>query len=136
LSIGPLQTGQTVSVSRTVTEDDIEAFAELSFDRNPVHFDEDFASETIFGKRIAHGMIGASLISGALTKLMGKGNVWLSASIKFEKPIYIGDELTCTLTVSDINQRGVASLDIEVKNARKEVLISGDVQSMRFTSDS
>lgn len=136
MSIGPLQTGQTVSVSRTVTEDDIEAFAELSFDRNPVHFDEDFASETIFGKRIAHGMIGASLISGALTKLMGKGNVWLSASIKFEKPIYIGDELTCTLTVSDINQRGVASLDIEVKNARKEVLISGDVQSMRFTSDS
>ena len=135
MSIGPLQTGQTVSVSRTVTEDDIEAFAELSFDRNPVHFDEDFASETIFRKRIAHGMIGAALISGALTKLMGKGNVWLSASIKFEKPIYIGDELTCTLTVSDINRRGVTSLGVEVKNACEEVLISGEVQSMRFTSD-
>lgn len=129
-----LQVGQNVSIARTIAEKDIETFAELSLDRNPVHFDEDFASKTIFGKRIAHGMVGAALISGALTELMGNGNIWLSVSIKFEKPIYIGDELTCILIITDINRRGVASIDVEVTSTSGEKIISGSVQSMRFLS--
>jgi 3-hydroxybutyryl-CoA dehydratase len=129
-----LQVGQNVSIARTIAEKDIETFAELSLDRNRVHFDEDFASKTIFGKRIAHGMVGAALISGALTELMGNGNIWLSVSIKFEKAIYIGDELTCILTITDINRRGIASIDVEVTNATGEKIISGSVQSMRFLS--
>jgi acyl dehydratase len=83
---------------------------------------------------IAHGGIGAALISGALTQLMGEGNIWLSVSIQFKKPIYIGDELTCSLTISDIDRRGVASANVEVTNASSEVIISGTIKSMRFVS--
>jgi 3-hydroxybutyryl-CoA dehydratase len=134
MSMEPLQPGKKVSVSRVVKEEDVEAFASLSLDRNPVHFDEEFASRTVFGRRIAHGGIGAALISGALTQLMGEGNIWLSVSIQFKKPIYIGDELTCSLTISDIDRRGVASANVEVTNASSEVIISGTIKSMRFVS--
>jgi len=134
MSMGPLQPGKKVSVSRVVKEEDIETFASLSLDRNPVHFDEEFASRTVFGRRIAHGGIGAALISGALTQLMGDGNIWLSVSIQFKKPIYIGDELICSLTLSDIDRRGVASANVEVTNASNDVIISGTIKSMRFVS--
>ncbi len=130
-----LQAGQTASVSRVISEKDIEAFAELSLDRNPVHFDDKFASTTIFGKRIAHGMVGAALISGCLTELLGEGNILLSASIKFEKAIYLGDALTCILSTTDVNRRYLASIDVKVANAKGETVISGSVQSMRFVSD-
>lgn len=132
MSMEPLPPEKRVSVSRVVKEEDIETFANLSLDRNPVHFDEEFASRTVFGRRIAHGGIGAALISGALTQLMGEGNIWLSVSIKFKKPIYIGDELTCSLTLSDIDRRGVASANVEVTNASNEIIISGTIKSMRF----
>lgn len=134
MSVGVLHPGKRASVSRIVKEEDIEIFAELSLDRNPVHFDEEFASRTIFGRRIAHGGIGAALISGALTQLMGDGNIWLSASIQFRKPIYIGDELTCNLTLGDVDRRGIASIDVEVTNPSKEIVISGNIKSMRFIS--
>jgi 3-hydroxybutyryl-CoA dehydratase len=134
MSMGALQPGKKVSVSRVVKEEDVATFANLSLDRNPVHFDEEFASRTVFGRRIAHGGIGAALISGALTQLMGEGNIWLSVSIQFKKPIYIGDELTCSLTLSDIDRRGVASANVEVTNASNEVIISGTIKSMRFVS--
>jgi len=99
-----------------------------------VHFDEEFASRTIFGRRIAHGGIGDALVSGAPTRLMGDGNIWLSASMKFEEPIHIGDQLHCALTVSDIDRRRVASIDVEIANSRGEIVISGSIQSMRFVS--
>lgn len=128
--------GKSVSLSKTVSRQDVEAFAEISLDRNPVHFNEEFARATIFGKPIAHGMIGAALISGALTKLMGAGNIWLSTSIKFEKPIFIGDELKCILTITEINRRGVARIDVSVTRGDTERAISGTVESMNFVSGS
>lgn len=134
MSTETLTVRQSVSISRTITEQDVDTFAELSLDRNLIHFDDKFASKTIFGKRIAHGMIGAALISGALTELMGSGNIWLSAEIKFEKPIFIGDKLTSCLTIREINRRGVASIDVRIDNERGETVISGSVQSMRTIS--
>ncbi|WP_304511587.1 MaoC family dehydratase [Desulfobacula sp.] len=127
-----LQQGDTVKISRIINDKDIESFAELSFDRNKVHFDDEFASKTFFGKRIAHGMLGVALVSGALTKLMGDGNIWLSSSITFEKPIFIGDEITCVLTVKEIDRRKIALIEIEIKNSNNEKIISGNVKSMRF----
>ncbi len=127
-----LKVGRQVSVSRKITKNDVESFAELSGDRNPIHFDADFAEKTIFQKPVAHGMIGASLISGALTELMGSGNVWLSLSLKFEKPVYIGDEIVCTLTIRDVNRRGMATIAVEIKNLADETVLSGHVESMRF----
>jgi len=135
MSTESLRIGQKVMISRIVSEVDIEAFAKLSLDRNPVHFDEDFASKTIFGRRIAHGMIGMALISGALTELMGNGNIWLSATIKFEKPVFIGDELSCSLTITELKRRGIATIEAVINNTNGEVVISGTLQSMRFVNN-
>jgi len=126
--------GQEARVSRIITADDVEAFAQLSLDRNPVHFDDAFAAGTLFGRRIAHGMLGVALVSGALTELMGAGNIWISSSIKFEKPIFINDSLTCVLIVSAVDRRGQADISVRVENDRGEVIISGNVTSMRFVA--
>jgi len=124
--------GSKVSIKRTVNNEDVKLFAELSMDYNLVHFDDDFASNTIFRKRIAHGMIGVSLISGGLTKLMGDGNIWLSQSINFLKPIFIGDTLTAHLEVRDLDRRKVANIEIKIINDCSEVVIEGQVRSMQF----
>lgn len=129
-----LDKGTQITLSRQVTAEDVERFADLSLDRNPIHFDYAFAKKTVFKKPIAHGMIGAALISGCLTELVGPGNIWLSANYKFLKPIFIGDKLSATLTVSDINRRGVVSMELKIKNQLDELLIAGEVQSMRFLS--
>ena len=128
--------GQESRVSRTITADDVETFARLSLDRNPIHFDESFAANTLFGKRIAHGMLGMALVSGALTELMGAGNIWISSAIKFEKPIFIDDTLSCVLTVSAVDRRGLAEIDVRVENDQGEIIISGTVRSMRFVGRS
>ncbi len=134
MSLSRPQVGAQVAVTRTVQEEDLETFARLSLDRNPVHFDETFAARTFFGKRVAHGMLGAALISGALTELMGEGNVWLSASIVFQNPILPGDTLECLLQVEDVNRRGVADISVHIRNGRGESVITGAVQSMRFAA--
>lgn len=126
--------GSKVSIKRTVNNEDVKLFAELSMDYNLVHFDDDFASNTIFKKRIAHGMIGVSLISGGLTKLMGNGNIWLSQSLDFLKPIFIGDTLTAHLEVKELDRRKVANIAIKIINDRSEVVISGQVRSMQFNN--
>ncbi len=127
-----IQVGQSACVTRKIIEEDIETFAQLSLDRNPIHFDDAFAADTLFGRRIAHGMLGMALISGALTALMGAGNIWISSSVKFEKPIFIDDTLTCTLTVTEVARRGVADINVLIENDRSETIISGSVKSMRF----
>jgi 3-hydroxybutyryl-CoA dehydratase len=122
--------GKTLSLSRMISEKDIEAFAELSLDRNPIHFDETFASQSIFKQRIAHGMLGVAIISGVLTELMGKGNLWLSTSVAFKKPIFIGDTLTCTLSITSIDRRRIASINAVIQNQRSETVIDGTIQSI------
>jgi 3-hydroxybutyryl-CoA dehydratase len=122
-----LEPGQRVSLSRRITEHDIDVFADLSLDRNPIHFDDSFAARTFFGKRIAHGMISAALVSGALTELMGNGNVWLSLSLEFRKPVYVGEEVTIT----EIQRRNIATIDVQILNSNSEQVITGTAKSMR-----
>lgn len=135
MSLSKPQIGEEVSVSRTILEEDLQIFARLSLDENPVHFDDSFASKTFFGRRVAHGLLGAALISGALTRLMGEGNVWLSASIQFQKPVFPGDRLECVLRIQEVNRRGVAEISVSIKNQRAESVIAGTVQSMRFLAE-
>jgi acyl dehydratase len=127
-----LKPGDSTSVSRVIFEKDIEDFAQISLDRNLVHFDKEFCKSTFWGKPIAHGTIGASLISGALTKLMGDGNIWLSANLKFENPAFVGDQLNCVITVNSINRRGIADIDVAITRNDKEKVLSGNVQCMNF----
>lgn len=122
--------GTTVELSRTITAEDVTTFGELSQDHNRIHFDESFAAGTLFQRPVAHGLLGAALISGALTRLMGDGNIWLDMNIRFVKPIYLGDTVTCKLSVEEINRRRVVKAGVRVINQDQVVLIEGAVTSM------
>ncbi|MCB1708212.1 MAG: MaoC family dehydratase, partial [Halioglobus sp.] len=98
--------GQTASYSRLVEERDIALFAAVSGDVNPVHLDADFAAGTVFGERIAHGMLTGAFISAALAmELPGPGTIYLGQSLRFRLPVKIGDTLTVTLEVTDKQDR-------------------------------
>jgi 3-hydroxybutyryl-CoA dehydratase len=112
------------SVSKTITEQDIDAFAELSGDINPVHLDEEFAAKSIFKKRIAHGFLTGSLFSTVLgTKLPGPGCIYLSQSLKFRAPVYIGDEVVATCKVTGVDtEKGRVTLACDCSVNGKTVL--------------
>src|SRR5471032_642051 len=96
-----LTVGQVARQSRTLTADDIAAFAAVSGDVNPAHLDAEYAGHTLFHGVIAHGMWGAALISRLLgTCLPGPGTIYLAQTLQFLKPVRIGDELRITATVT------------------------------------
>ncbi|MDX5361005.1 MAG: MaoC family dehydratase [Alphaproteobacteria bacterium] len=101
--IEDMEVGQSADYVRTVTAEDIEAFARVSGDTNPVHLDEEYARATPFGGRIAHGMLSGAFISTILgTKMPGPGTIYLGQTLKFRAPIRIGDEVTARCTVREI----------------------------------
>lgn len=102
--IDDLKPGMSESLSKTVTERDIELFGEVSGDRNPVHFDEAYAQTTIFKGRIAHGMLSAAYISTVLgMQIPGPGTIFMSATTRFRAPVRIGDTVVTTCTVREVN---------------------------------
>jgi 3-hydroxybutyryl-CoA dehydratase len=107
-----LEVGQSAELVRIVGAADIEAFAAVSGDVNPVHLDEDYARTTTFQGRIAHGMLSAAYISAVLgTRLPGPGAIYLSQSLKFRRPVKIGDAVTARVTVQALDdRRGHATL--------------------------
>ena len=103
-----IKVGDTASLERAVTENDIELFALVSGDVNPAHLDAEFAAKDIFGKPVAHGMWTASLISAVLgTTLPGPGCIYLGQTIAFTKPVFPGDTVTATVTVLEIGRAHV-----------------------------
>ena len=101
-----LSLGQSAQMSKIVTASDIEAFAAVSGDVNPVHLDEAYARTTPFQGRIAHGMLSGAYISAVIgTKLPGPGAIYLSQSLKFRRPVKIGDAVVATVTVSALDER-------------------------------
>jgi len=99
-----LSVGQSAETSHVVGAADIEAFAAVSGDHNPVHMDEAFAKGTPFGGRIAHGMLGAAYISAVLgNQLPGPGAIYLSQSLRFRRPVRIGDPLVARVTVKALD---------------------------------
>ncbi len=123
-----LKVGDSASLTREITDEDIRAFAELSGDVNPVHLDDDFARTTRFGRRIAHGMLGASLISTVLgTKLPGQGAIYLSQTLQFLAPIFPGDTLIAKVIVTKIKEgKAIVTLETVCENQRGEALIKGE----------
>jgi 3-hydroxybutyryl-CoA dehydratase len=102
--IEDLEIGMTRDLLKEVTDRDIELFAEVSTDRNPVHLDNAYAMDTIFEGRIAHGMLTAGLISAVIgEQLPGHGTVYLSQSLKFIAPVRPGDMVRAVVTVADID---------------------------------
>ena len=101
--IEDLKPGMSESFSKTVSEQDVVLFGEVSGDVNPVHFDEAFAKKTPFKGRIAHGMLTASYISTVLgMKMPGPGTIFMSLTTRFKAPVRIGDTVTATCTVREI----------------------------------
>jgi 3-hydroxybutyryl-CoA dehydratase len=99
-----LEIGMTRSLRKLVTDRDIELFAEVSTDRNPVHLDDDYAQDTIFEGRIAHGMLTAGLISAVIgEQLPGHGTVYLGQTLKFMAPVRPGDMVEAVVEVLDID---------------------------------
>jgi len=98
-----LTVGMSAAFARTVTEADILAFAGVSGDTNPVHLDGEFAAASMFGQRIAHGMLSAAFISTVFgTKLPGPGCIYLSQNLKFKAPVKIGDTVVARVTVKEL----------------------------------
>jgi acyl dehydratase len=99
-----IKIGMTVSYSQTITDADIKDFAGISGDRNPVHLDAEYAKNSRFEKRIAHGMMTASYFSALFgTKIPGKGCVYTYQSLKFKKPVYLGDTVTAIVEVKNVD---------------------------------
>ncbi|CAN7483528.1 MaoC family dehydratase [Phenylobacterium sp. LjRoot219] len=118
-----LSEGQSAEMTRVVSAAVVDAFAELSGDTNPVHLDEAYAKTTDFGVRVAHGMISGAYISAVIgTKLPGPGAVYLSQSLKFRRPVRLGDEVTTRVTVKELDvRRGHATLKTICEVAGKTV---------------
>jgi 3-hydroxybutyryl-CoA dehydratase len=129
--IDQLHPGMTASIAKTVTEADIILFAGISTDVNPAHLDEEYAKGTMFGGRIAHGMLSAGFISAVLANhLPGPGTIYLSQTLKFKAPVRPGDTVRATVTVKEVNvARNRVTLDTVCTVAGK-VVIEGECQMM------
>ena len=129
--IDQLHPGMSASIAKTVTEADIILFAGISTDVNPAHLDEEYAKGTMFGGRIAHGMLSAGFISAVLANhLPGPGTIYLSQTLKFKAPVRPGDTVRATVTVKEVNvARNRVTLDTVCTVAGK-VVIEGECQMM------
>jgi 3-hydroxybutyryl-CoA dehydratase len=126
-----LSEGMSAAFARTVTEADIMAFAGVSGDTNPVHLNEELASATMFGGRIAHGMLSASYISTVFgTKLPGPGCIYLSQSLKFKAPVKIGDTVVARVTVKSLIPEKRKALFDTVCTVGDKVVLSGEAEIM------
>ena len=120
--------GDTAKITKTIEQADVDAFAAVTGDHNPVHVDEEFAKTTRFGRRLAHGMLTASLISSVLAnKLPGEGSVYLGQTLKFVAPVFPGDEITARVTVKEIREdKPILKLETICVNQRDELVIRGE----------
>lgn len=121
-----IKIGDKAKVVKAFTKEDVQSFAELSTDKNPVHLDEEYAKNTIFKRNIVHGILVSSLISSVLgTKLPGEGSIYMSQELKFLKPVYIGDECTAEVEVlskRDDKQILVLKTTVTTNNGETEVI--------------
>lgn len=123
-----LEVGQTAERTTTVTAEMVQAYAELTGDRNPLHFDAAFVERTLFGRLIAQGGITTGLLHALVAMDMpGAGTVFLNQNWRFPKPVYIGDTIRAVATVTSVQERrGIAKLDIEVTTQDGVTVLSGD----------
>ena len=123
-----IKIGDVATVTKTITDADIHTFANLVGDRNSVHMDDEFAAQTRFGRRIAHGMLSGSLISAVIgEQLPGRGAVYLSQSLKFIAPVYPGDTITARATVVKIREdKPILTLETVCEKQSGETVITGE----------
>ena len=127
LAYDDIKTGDEASLTRTITDADIVNFAELTGDMNPVHLDAEYAAKSTFGKRIAHGMLMAGLVSAVLgMQLPGPNSNYLGQDLKFTAPVKIGDTVKVVVTVTEKrDDKRTIKLRTTASNQRGEMVIDG-----------
>ena len=130
LTYDELHLGQSATLTRTLTLDDIRAFAAVSGDTNPAHLDPEYANDTLFHGVIAHGMWGGALISAVLgTQFPGPGTIYLQQDLHFTKPVRIGDTLTVTVTVTaKDDEKKRVELECNVTNQKGDSVLHGQAR--------
>ena len=123
-----IQVGDTASMSKKISDEDVRTFAVISGDQNPVHLDDDFAATTIFKNRIAHGALSGALISAVLGMVLpGPGTIYLSQTMNFKAPVYIGEEITTRLEVTDYRaNKRIVTFKTEVFNQDDKLVLDGE----------
>lgn len=120
--------GKSASTSKTFTINDVEEFADLSNDKNPVHLDEEFAKPSIFGQRVVHRMLVASLFSGLLgDKLPGQGTIYLGQTLSFTAPVPIGEEVIASVEIINIRKdKPIITLRTLCLDSKGQTVIDGE----------
>lgn len=128
MRIDELYVGQSSSLSKRFTLEDVKAFARLSQDNNPVHLDKEYAENSVFHQRIVHGFLTGSLLSAIIgTQLPGNGSIYLGQTLNFRKPVYHDQLITATVTVMEIRKdKPIVKLSTICKNEQDEVVIDGE----------
>jgi 3-hydroxybutyryl-CoA dehydratase len=123
-----LKIGDQASRKTIITDEMIRLFADLTGDANPVHLDDSYAAGTRFGRRIAHGMIAAGLISATLAnELPGPGTVYLSQALQFKAPVYPGDTITTSVEVKTVRpDKPIVTLGTVCRNQNDVVVLEGE----------
>jgi len=128
-----LYVGQKASLQKTFTDADVKMFAGISTDVNPLHISDEYAKNTVFGKRVVHGMLSASLISAVLANVLpGPGTIYLGQELKFKAPVYLGDDVKAELTVIEIREdKHIVKLQSNCYNQNGQLVIEG-VSTVKF----
>ena len=123
-----LKPGDKASRTQTISDEMVRAFAAVTGDINPVHLDDAYAAGTRFGRRIAHGMIAAGLISATLANdLPGPGTVYLSQTLQFKAPVYPGETITATVQVKSVRpDKPIATFSTVCTNQDDKVVLEGE----------
>ena len=122
-----LKVGQTVSIQKTIAEEDIANFIEITGDKNPLHVDELFAEQTFFGQRIAHGMLSAALFSTLVgMHIPGTGAIYKSQTLEFLRPVFIGDTLTAWFEIIAIDpEKELIEIKSWIENQDGQKVVTG-----------
>lgn len=129
LAIEKLMIGMIKTYEQIISDADVKAFASLSGDHNPVHLSDEYAEKSRFKKRIAHGMLSASFFSALFgTKLPGHGCVYVSQSLNFRRPVYLGDTVKATIEISRIDRDKSRVLFRTFCTVRGKTVIDGEAE--------
>ena len=120
--------GQEEQEEKVFHESDVELFAQVSGDKNPLHLNDTYAEKSRFGRKIVHGILVSSLISKIIgMKLPGEGSIYLEQNIRFRKPVYVDEKVIVKVTIIEINQNKF-TLKTNVYNTDDECLIEGNAK--------
>lgn len=124
-----IKIGMSESYSQTITDADVKSFAGISGDHNPVHMSDEYAEQSRYKKRIAHGMISSSFFSALFgTKLPGPGCVYVGQSLNFKRPVYLEDTVTALITVTSIDEKKRRVFFDTVCKVKNKVVIDGTAE--------